>query len=1021
MKRNPPAGVPLVHASPEEVFQVITDAASQDPAKIKYSSERLKELLEMTGTYDALSEISVQQTVPLLVRQQAIIQLKNNVTNFWRSRKILTEQRQRIKEHCLFLVGEPDDLIAQCNETIVAKLARYEYPAHWPNVLPDLVNIINNNITARYNGSPSNFIALRRALELVNAILKEGMSQRMLTGVRTVVQIVKQLHPLLQAHYITVANSLASITPETAFQPQATEEIFLAHLIYKCLAKNAAFMYRQRGQEPEFEPWINDFFQSSVLQLKSLSELRINLVLALQGKLESEPIPKRCVATLNRHVYLFGKLFRRLQAPDAPQFIKLPLSDDLVYYYWSKVVQATESPASCIEDSPTAVFPIRFLVQCMVIFKGSVAQWAPDRKGRGQNGQILPRQFVEDAVKLLVTRFIPLNSADMEAWMADPEEWVNAEESEEDHWEYELRQCAERVLMTLASQCEIYVQPLLKRTWDEMRELPAVDLPVIMQKEALYCAIGRCAFPMRHSIPFDEWLQTNLIPEAQGTSTSSPILKRRIGWLLGQWIGHESSKPNNPRLWEILTHLLQDRGPGTDIVVRITAATAIRECVDTLAFELDVFRPFISTIVTELLRLIAEVETSECKGRIANCLNTVIERAELDIVPLMSAIVEPLPQMWFAAGEDWAFKAKLLHIVGNLCKSAKQHSTPLASLVVPMVQDSLSPAAKVQLEEDALEMWQTALRQTTTIESDNGQVGLVELLPVAVELLSQNLDVLGSVVSLVESYLLLDASRVLQTCSSQLFNGFVIGLKNAVSIDQKQMMSVLELLAQLAPPHVYAEAIHQSGLFAFIVKALYDDEAQAGLMTMYIYFLARVAIADKQVFQQLVSLAAPAINMSETLVWEGIMSQWWNRFDNMSEPRYRKLTAMGIASLVSTGRPEVLDRLSSEVCNLWLDVFSEIKEAHERAEEDPSGLTLYWDKPAEDLFVDYEGTAEFDRRKTIYDNDSVRTTRLTQYVGAKINEAEAACGGGAVLQAQWLAKADATVLKQIQDSLTGKY
>lgn len=46
---------------------------------------------------------------------------------------------------------------------------------------------------------------------------------------------------------------------------------------------------------------------------------------------------------------------------------------------------------------------------------------------------------MEDAVKLLVTRYIPLTSDDMEAWMADPEEWVNAEESEEDHWEYELR------------------------------------------------------------------------------------------------------------------------------------------------------------------------------------------------------------------------------------------------------------------------------------------------------------------------------------------------------------------------------------------------------------------------------------------------------------------------------------------------------------------------------------------------------------------------------------------------------
>jgi len=35
---------------------------------------------------------------------------------------------------------------------------------------------------------------------------------------------------------------------------------------------------------------------------------------------------------------------------------------------------------------------------------------------------------------------------------------------------------------------------------------------------------------------------------------------------------------------------------------------------------------------------------------------------------------------------------------------------------------------------------------------------------------------------------------------------------------------------------------------------------------------------------------------------------------------------MGIASLVSTGRPEVLKRLSTEVFNLWLDVFGEIKE-----------------------------------------------------------------------------------------------
>ena len=47
--------------------------------------------------------------------------------------------------------------------------------------------------------------------------------------------------------------------------------------------------------------------------------------------------------------------------------------------------------------------------------------------------------FVEDAVKLLVTRFIPLNPSDLEKWMSDPEEWVNMEEKDSDLWEYELR------------------------------------------------------------------------------------------------------------------------------------------------------------------------------------------------------------------------------------------------------------------------------------------------------------------------------------------------------------------------------------------------------------------------------------------------------------------------------------------------------------------------------------------------------------------------------------------------------
>lgn len=76
-----------VNVPADELFQVICDAASQDPAKMRASTDRLKELLDMTGSFDALSEIAVQQNLPLQVRQLSIIQLKNAVSNHWRSRK----------------------------------------------------------------------------------------------------------------------------------------------------------------------------------------------------------------------------------------------------------------------------------------------------------------------------------------------------------------------------------------------------------------------------------------------------------------------------------------------------------------------------------------------------------------------------------------------------------------------------------------------------------------------------------------------------------------------------------------------------------------------------------------------------------------------------------------------------------------------------------------------------------------------------------------------------------------------
>lgn len=55
----------------------------------------------------------------------------------------------------------------------------------------------------------------------------------------------------------------------------------------------------------------------------------------------SDPITMLSIERLTRHIRAFGKFFRRLQQLDPAKFVELPACNDMVLYYWSKVVEAT--------------------------------------------------------------------------------------------------------------------------------------------------------------------------------------------------------------------------------------------------------------------------------------------------------------------------------------------------------------------------------------------------------------------------------------------------------------------------------------------------------------------------------------------------------------------------------------------------------------------------------------------------------------------------------------------------------
>ncbi len=142
--------------------------------------------------------------------------------------RVLTEeQRTRIRGRCFALLDEEDEIvgihiflrladlsdrplqISGCNEIIVSKIARHDFPTPWsvfcyystkrelltstrPSFFDDLMDVIDARLTARYSvgqENPQDALVLRRSLGILNAVIKEFASVKMLNGMKTMANV----------------------------------------------------------------------------------------------------------------------------------------------------------------------------------------------------------------------------------------------------------------------------------------------------------------------------------------------------------------------------------------------------------------------------------------------------------------------------------------------------------------------------------------------------------------------------------------------------------------------------------------------------------------------------------------------------------------------------------------------------------------------------------------------------------------------------------------------------------------
>ncbi|BGP36629.1 hypothetical protein JCM10449v2_000530 [Rhodotorula kratochvilovae] len=992
-------------SSPNDVLQALAHALAPDPALRTAAGDQLAAWATLPGYYGYLVQaVEARAAVPPEIRQQAAIQLKNGVDRYWRKgalHAIAPAEKDQIRPRLIALVDETDRVVAKNLALTVGKIARLDYGVEW-----DFPHTLLASVQAGFSHpDPSTGrLILNRALLFLHSAVKQLSSNRMPKGRALMLRLgdilfatLRQLHAQILQQAVQRLQVEGLAPPEQA-QVGDVDEMECALLAFKSL--RYLLLYGYADSSLNDEP--RDFFRSSISTLSSLLAIRQQL---LSASPPSHATPR--LEYLTKHVLLYGKMYRALNAHNPAHFAAMDVALPLEGVYFQVVQEAAQDVLGKVDDSALAPYPTRLVVQALLLLKSLLGDWD------GSSGLAVRDGFVEQFAELLITRLLPLRQEDLDRWSEDPEEWMNEEEAE--RWEFELRPCAEYVLKALLSAFRDKLGPRIAGLLEQVSA--PQDMAGLILKEAVYTAVGRSPSDLEGSIDFKHWLENVLAPECAGEDSAYRLIRRRIAWLLGNWVGEDLASSSRALIYQLLVHLLS-RNASTDTAIRLTAARSLARC-DTWDFDQEAFVPLLPRAIEEIVQLLGEVELSDSRMRLNETLGVVIDRVGAHITPYAAQLAEILAALWASTQENH-FQTSILVTLTKLAEALGEQSQGLHPQACPIIQLSIDPnqPSHIYLQEDGLELWQVLLRRASVLSPE-----MLQLLPALTLLIANGTEVLPRCLAIFESYLLLDAPRVLELCATDFFAA-IAPLLDGLALDAlKVVLHALNTVFQTAPPQCWAAALDASGAFDVFVRVVSAKDTSALITTKYLCSLARIILAGPETFHQLVSASAARTGSSADAILDALLVQFVDRLDNMSQGGQRKLAALALAYLVPTTSPVVLGRLA-DLVSLWSSVLALTEESaagdaalyHDDGEE-PYAMP---DDYQSDVDVDYTETLETARRTALSARDPIRTNPLKATIGAKLSEAQALNGGAEAFQAGWLGRVDPLLVEELVKRLEGR-
>ena len=762
------------------------------------------------------------------------------------------------------------------------------------------------------------------------------------------------------------------------------------------------------------------------------------------------PIPFPYQDVVGKHLIQFTKLHIDMAETHPASFALLPNSLPLVRAYWSLVSdfadvfeksggikqttsQGVDGPKSKMEgplQERLALKGLLLLRSCIAIvfrpaqsfrYKSQETKQEEQEAVEFLRSNLLTNDFVLQIVNIIITKLFIFRQSDFEAWEENPEDWEVQERDQGEAWEWEVRPCSERVFLDLViNYKDILAQPLLAY----FAAITNAESSIV-EKEAVYTAMGCAAATINQLFDFDSFLTSTLVRDAQIQDPYAKLLRRRIAILISQWVTVKIATANRPIVYEIFRHFMNPADKTNDEVVRITAARQFKWVAEDFEFSGDAFLPFASDMFTNLINLLKDASNDETKLAILETMRLIVSRMDTHVSQFGEGIMTVLPQLWdLAEGEEYMLKQSVLAITTALVMSMKEGSQTFQHLMVPLLREALSPESPLHLHllEESVELWKAILQMSSPPLMD----GLRELVAFALPLLQYETVVARECLEVVKYYILLSPQDLLNDILRQQATKELAGTLSSKSREQlDDGTKCFELLIRQAQTLGGAEGVSvvfqeliEVDLIRKILSDLYNsfqcsqtvgpNRVARRINTVvekdYFAILARLALADPAAFVN--KLATFANNADFPQPWTWLLSEWFASFDSLADIERSKLSCLALTRLCEVPGPmqELILGKLQDYLSMWTSVVTELRYGMETVDGDALIRTEAGQEPGE-----FETPIDVVERR-VSATDPLYNISAHAFVNNTLQDLVQRAGGQQKFEQDWLVNVDKEVL-----------